>query len=157
MATIEIKNTDEECIFYRSISSIRMARNTNSGNMILIFDNAFNIEFIGKQTKACKSIYNLIRKYIGIPEVSIYIDSHDGKGWIAEVFEPDDYKPIATSEPDDEMPPQIDFNDISKEVIDKIVEGTAKDVNMEEVTNTDQDGSAKSEDSVSQDIENTNE
>lgn len=157
MASIEIKSTDEECIFYRSINSIRMGRNINSGNMILIFDNSFNIEFIGKQTKACKSIYNLIRKYIDIPAVSIYIDSHDGKGWTAEVFEPDDYKPIATSEPDDEIPPQIDFNDLSKEAVDKIVEGTAKDVNTEEITNTDQDDPAKSEDSASQDIENTNE
>lgn len=157
MASIEIKSTDEECIFYRSINSIRMGRNINSGNMILIFDNAFNIEFVGKQTKACKSIYNLIRKHIDILEASIYIDSHDGKGWTAEVFVPDDYKPIATSEPDDEIPPQIDFNDMSKEAVDKIVEGTAKDVNTEETTNTNQDDSVKSEDSASQDTENTNE
>lgn len=141
MASIEIKSTDEECMYFSSINSLQMGRDSNTHNMVLIFDQKFHIEFDGGQSKACKSIYNLIRKNLKDNKKTIYIDSKDNQGWIANVFVEGDYKPIESSEPDNPPAPNIDIASINN-VINNITEnandvnGEAKEVTSSEDQNT---------------------
>lgn len=148
MASIEIKSTDEECMYFPTIRSLQMGRDSNTHNMVLIFNQSFHIEFDGGQSKACKSIYNLIRKNLKDDKKTIYIDSRDGQGWIADVFAEGDYKPIESSEPDDPQTPNIDFeavtdaiNNASSEDDNNIVDGTAKEVVHEDATTENNDSS----------------
>ena len=138
MASIEIKSTDEECMYFDSVNSLQMGRDSNTHNMVLIFDQKFHIEFDGGQSKACKSIYNLIRKNLKDNKKTIYINSRDNQGWIACVFVEGDYKPIESSEPDDPPAPNIDMesiNNITKGTI-YCVNGEAKEVTSSEDRNT---------------------
>lgn len=134
MASIEIKSTDEECMYFSSINSLQMGRDSNTHNMVLIFDQKFHIEFDGGQSKACKSIYNLIRKNLKDNKKTIYINSRDNQGWIACVYVEGDYKPIESSEPDDPPAPNIDINNVTKDTI--VVDGEAKEVTSSEDQNT---------------------
>lgn len=142
MATLEIKFTDEECMFFPQITSVQMARSQESKNMLLIFNHVFHIEFDGGRLKACKSIYNLIRKFSTDDKKSIYIDSLNGQGWIANVYESGDYRPVETSEPDD-VKPQIEIDDNVNSMLDNTNGDPSKNIDTLIDPSTVIDGEAK--------------